>query len=146
MLGDPANEHRTAYAQAIDSFDGYSRSCRGFRRFDLRHRLLHKFDFPEELRRSDAELLRLEYVKIGFVFWLLTCGIVFIPLGAFLLTRRVRKSSGLPHFHAGLIGTSLNATALLLPPLFLDFLRRGSSGTCRWRDLSSACEVTTALR
>lgn len=69
----------------------------------------------------DAELFRLEYVKIGFVFWLLSTGIVFIPLGAFLLTRRVRRASNLPHFRVGWIGTSLNATLMLEPPLLLAF-------------------------
>lgn len=70
---------------------------------------------------SDSPLLRLEYIKIGFVFTLITIGLVFLPLGAFLLTYKVRKSSNLPHYHIGAIGNSLNVILLLGVPLFLAF-------------------------
>lgn len=69
----------------------------------------------------DAELLRLEYIKIGFVFWLLSSGVVFLPVGAFLLTYRVRKQSGLPHFWIGLVGNALNTIVMLSVPLMLAF-------------------------
>ena len=69
----------------------------------------------------ELELFRLEYVKTGMVFWLLAGGMVLIPFGAFYLTRRVRASSGLPHFALGWIGNSLNTTVMLLVPLLLSF-------------------------
>jgi len=70
---------------------------------------------------TDSELLRLEYIKIGFVFSLITLGLVFLPLGAFVLTYRVRKASQLPHYHVGAIGNSLNTILMLGVPLFLAF-------------------------
>lgn len=70
---------------------------------------------------SETELLRLEYIKIGFVFFLITLGFVFLPLGAFRLTYNVRKASGLPHYHLGAIGNALNTILFLGFPLFLAF-------------------------
>lgn len=69
----------------------------------------------------ESELFRLEYIKIGFVFWLITSGIVLLPFGAFFLTRKVRMASGLPHFWVGWIGNSLNTTVMLGFPLVLSF-------------------------
>jgi hypothetical protein len=69
----------------------------------------------------ESELFRLEYVKIGFVFWLITSGIVLLPFGSFFLTHKVRGSSGLPHFTVGWIGNSLNAIVMLGVPLALSF-------------------------
>lgn len=69
-----------------------------------------------------TELFRLEYVKIGFVFWLIICGLVLLPFGAFYLTNKVRSSSGLPHYKIGLIGTSLNVIVMLGVPIALSFL------------------------
>jgi hypothetical protein len=69
-----------------------------------------------------AELFRLEYVKIGFVFWLIICGLVLLPFGAFYLTSKVRSSSGLPHYMIGLIGNSLNIIVMLGVPVALSFL------------------------
>lgn len=68
---------------------------------------------------SDSELLKLEYIKIGFVFALLTLGFVFLPGGVFFLTYRVRKASKLPHYHIGAIGNSLNTILFLGIPLLL---------------------------
>lgn len=76
--------------------------------------------FVRNLGIPDTELLRLEYIKIGFTF-VLTLGFVFLPIGAFSLTYKVRRSSGLPHLHAGAIGNSLNTTLFLAFPLFLAF-------------------------
>lgn len=76
--------------------------------------------FVRNLGIPDTELLRLEYVKTGFTF-ALTLGFVYLPLGAFALTYRVRRSSGLPHLHAGAIGNSLNTSLFLAFPLFLAF-------------------------
>lgn len=69
----------------------------------------------------ESELFRLEYIKIGLVFWLLNTGIVLIPFGSFYLTYRVRRASGLPHFYVGWIGNSLNTTVMLFVPLVLSF-------------------------
>ena len=69
-----------------------------------------------------TELFRLEYIKIGFVFWLIICGLVFLPFGAFHLTSKVRSSSGLPHYWLGLIGNSLNVIVMLGVPIALSFL------------------------
>lgn len=69
-----------------------------------------------------TELFRLEYVKIGFVFWLIISGLVLLPFGAFYLTNKVRSSSGLPHYKIGLIGTSLNVIVMLGVPIALSFL------------------------
>jgi len=77
--------------------------------------------FQKNYGIPDAELLRLEYIKIGFVFWLITSAIVFLPVGAFMLTYRVRRESGLPHFWVGWLGNSLNTTVMLAVPLFLAF-------------------------
>lgn len=76
--------------------------------------------FVRNLGIPDTELLRLEYVKTGFTF-ALTLGFVYLPIGAFALTYKVRRSSGLPHLHAGAIGNSLNTTFFLAFPLFLAF-------------------------
>jgi hypothetical protein len=76
--------------------------------------------FVRNLGIPDTELLRLEYIKIGFTF-VLTLGFIYLPIGAFSLTYRVRSSSGLPHFYMGLIGNSLNTTFCLAFPLFLAF-------------------------
>jgi hypothetical protein len=70
---------------------------------------------------SDSELFKLEYIKIGFVFSLITFGLVFLPFGAFFLTYKVRKASQLPHYHVGAIGNSLNVIFFLGVPLFLAF-------------------------
>ena len=77
--------------------------------------------FLRNLGIPDTELFRLEYIKVGFVFWLITLAFVFLPAGCFLLTYKVRKESGLPHYHIGAIGNSLNATLFLAYPLFLAF-------------------------
>lgn len=69
----------------------------------------------------ESELFRLEYIKIGLVFWLIAAGMVLIPFGSFYLTFRVRRTSGLPHFVAGWIGTSLNTSVMLGVPLALSF-------------------------
>jgi hypothetical protein len=76
--------------------------------------------FVRNLGISDTELLRLEYIKIGFTF-VLTLGFVYLPIGAFALTYKVRGSSGLPHLHTGAIGNSLNTSLFLAFPLFLAF-------------------------
>jgi hypothetical protein len=76
--------------------------------------------FVRNLGISDTELLRLEYIKTGFTF-VLTLGFVYLPIGAFALTYNVRRSSGLPHLHAGAVGNSLNTTFFLAFPLFLAF-------------------------
>jgi len=70
---------------------------------------------------TDSELLRLEYIKIGFVFTIITLGLVFLPLGSFMLTYRVRRESHLPHYHLGATGNALNTTIMLGIPLFLAF-------------------------
>lgn len=70
---------------------------------------------------SSTELLKLEYIKIGFVFWLIVCGIIFLPFGAFYLTSKVRKTSGLPHYWLGLLGNSLNVIIMLGVPIALSF-------------------------
>ena len=70
----------------------------------------------------DAELIRLEYVKIGFVFWVMTMGISLLPLGSFYLTWKIRRASQLPHFVAGWIGNSMNATCCLGISLLAAFL------------------------
>lgn len=69
-----------------------------------------------------TELLRLEYIKIGYVFWLIVCGLVFLPFGAFYLTSKIRRKSGLPHYHLGLLGNSLNVIVMLGVPIALSFL------------------------
>lgn len=78
--------------------------------------------FLRNLGIPDMEVFRLEYIKVGFVFWLITLGLVFLPLGCFFLTYRVRKASGLPHYHMGAIGNSLNTVLFFAYPLFLAFL------------------------
>jgi len=70
----------------------------------------------------ETELFRLEYIKIGFVFWLIVCGLVLLPFGAFYLTSKVRSSSGLPHYWLGLIGNTLNIIVMLGVPIALSFL------------------------
>ena len=77
--------------------------------------------FIRNLGITDTELFRLEYIKIGFTFTLLTLGIVLLPFGAFYLCYRVRGWSQLPHYHAGAIGNALNTTLCLGFPLFLAF-------------------------
>lgn len=69
-----------------------------------------------------TELFRLEYVKIGFVFWLIICGLVLLPFGAFYLTSKIRSSSGLPHYRLGLLGNALNVIVMLGVPIALSFL------------------------
>lgn len=69
-----------------------------------------------------TELFRLEYIKIGFVFWLIICGLVLLPFGAFYLTSKVRSSSDLPHYRLGLIGNALNVIVMLAVPIALSFL------------------------
>jgi len=69
----------------------------------------------------ESELFRLEYIKTGLVFWLLAGGTFLIPIGAFFLTYKVRKTSGLPHFLLGMIGNSLNTIVMLWVPLILSF-------------------------
>ena len=66
-----------------------------------------------------TELLRLDYIKTGFIFSLITLGIVFIPLGILYLTWIVRRSSGLPNLYIGLIGNSSNTLLFFSLPLFL---------------------------
>lgn len=77
--------------------------------------------FMQNYGIPESELFRLEYIKIGLVFWLLASGMVLIPFGAFFLTHKVRKTSGLPHFLLGWIGNSLNTTVMLWVPLVLSF-------------------------
>lgn len=69
-----------------------------------------------------TELLRLEYVKIGFVFWLIVCGVALLPFGAFYLSTMIRKTSGLPHYYLGIGGNSLNVIVMLCTPIALSFL------------------------
>lgn len=69
----------------------------------------------------ETELFRLEYIKTGLVFWLLAGGTVLIPVGAFFLTYKVRRASGLPHFVLGLVGNALNTIVMLWVPLILSF-------------------------
>src|SRR5579884_2967362 len=77
--------------------------------------------FIGNLGISHKELFRLEYIKIGFTFTLITLGLVFLPFGSFYLTYKVRRTSQLPHFHQGAIGNALNTTFALAFPLFLAF-------------------------
>lgn len=70
----------------------------------------------------DAELIRLEYVKIGFVFCVMTMGISLLPLGSFYLTWKIRRASQLPHFFVGWIGNSMNAACCLGIALLSAFL------------------------
>jgi hypothetical protein len=77
--------------------------------------------FVRNLGIGHTELLRLEYINIGFAFILITLGFVFLPVGAFYLTYKVRRSSRLPHYQAGAIGNSLNTTLAIGFPLFLAF-------------------------
>jgi len=77
---------------------------------------LRNYGIPE------TELFRLEYIKIGFVFWLIVCGLLLLPFGAFYLTSKVRSSSGLPHYRLGLIGNALNVIVMLGVPIALSFL------------------------
>jgi hypothetical protein len=76
--------------------------------------------FVRNLGIPDTELLRLEYIKTGFTF-ALTLGFVYLPISAFALTYKVRRSSGLPHLHTGAVGNSLNTSLFLAFPLFLAF-------------------------
>ena len=69
-----------------------------------------------------TELIKLEYIKIGFVFWLIICGLVLLPFGAFYLTSKIRRNSNLPHYWAGLIGNSFNTIVMLGVPIALSFL------------------------
>ncbi len=69
-----------------------------------------------------TELFRLEYIKIGFVFWLIIGGLVLLPFGGFYLTSKVRSSSNLPHYWLGLIGNALNVIVMLGVPIALSFL------------------------
>jgi hypothetical protein len=77
--------------------------------------------FIRNLGIAPTELFRLEYINIGFAFTLITLGFVFLPVGSFYLTYRVRSSSDLPHFYIGLIGNSLNTALCIGFPLFLAF-------------------------
>jgi hypothetical protein len=77
--------------------------------------------FVRNLGIADTELLRLEYIKIGFTFTLVTLGYAFLPVSAFYLTYKVRGSSKLPHLHIGAIGNSSNTALFLAFPLFLAF-------------------------
>jgi len=77
--------------------------------------------FIRNLGITHSELLRLEYVSVGFTFALITFGMVLLPFAAFRLTYRVRRASGLFHFHIGAIGNSLNTCLFIGFPLFLAF-------------------------
>ncbi len=77
--------------------------------------------FVRNLGIAPTELIRLEYINIGFSFTLITLGFVLLPIGAFYLTYNVRSASNLPHFYIGLIGNSLNTALCLGFPLFLAF-------------------------
>lgn len=65
-----------------------------------------------------TELLRLDYIKVGFVFSLITLGIVLIPFGIVYLTWIVRRASKLPNFYVGLVGNSSNTILFFSLPLF----------------------------
>ncbi|MCR4277908.1 MAG: hypothetical protein NUV85_02715 [Candidatus Berkelbacteria bacterium] len=65
------------------------------------------------------ELVRLDYIRIGFVFTLLSLTVTALPIGAFILTANVRRSSKLPHFYVGLVGNSLNTIVALGYLVFL---------------------------
>jgi hypothetical protein len=65
-----------------------------------------------------AELLRLDYIKIGFIFTLITLGIVFIPFGIVYLTWIVRRASRLPNLYIGLCGNCVNTLLFFAVPLF----------------------------
>jgi hypothetical protein len=75
--------------------------------------------FVRNLGIAPTELIRLEYINIGLAFILITFAFFLLPISAFLLTYRVRRASGLPHFYAGLIGNSCNTTLCIGFPLFL---------------------------
>lgn len=75
--------------------------------------------FVRNLGIVRAELLKLEYINIGFAFALITIGFTILPVGIFYFTYNVRRASGLPDYHAGAIGNSLNTTLLLTFPLLL---------------------------
>jgi len=75
--------------------------------------------FIRNLSIVRAELLKLEYINIGFAFALITIGFTILPVGIFYFTYNVRRASGLPDYHIGAIGNSLNTTILLTFPLFL---------------------------
>lgn len=77
--------------------------------------------FVRNLGIPPTELLRLEYINIGFSFVLITLGFVLLPIGSFFLTYNVRTASKLPHYYIGLIGNSLNTTLCFSFPLFLAF-------------------------
>src|ERR1017187_7869957 len=75
--------------------------------------------FTRNLGIPPIELVRLEYISIGASFALITTLLGILPIGAFYLTYKVRRASGLPHLHIGAIGNSLNTIACLGFVLFL---------------------------
>ncbi|HVT12589.1 MAG TPA: hypothetical protein VHE55_09995 [Fimbriimonadaceae bacterium] len=54
------------------------------------------------------ELLRLDYIRTGFIFTLLILTFTLLPAGTVIFTYSVRKKHRLPHLHLGAIGNSLN--------------------------------------
>ena len=66
-----------------------------------------------------SELLRLDYIKIGFMFSLLTLGIVFIPFGIAYLVWKVRSASDIPNLYFGFVGNTVNVLLFFSLPVFL---------------------------
>lgn len=75
--------------------------------------------FVQNFGIVSSELVRLEYIKIGFMFWLLCVTVMFLPATLGLLTYRIRKNSGISWFWLGLTANVVCATLFIGIPCIL---------------------------
>jgi hypothetical protein len=75
--------------------------------------------FVQNFGIVSSELVRLEYIKIGFMFWLLCVTVMFLPTVLGILTYRIRKKSGISWFWPGLCTNVLCASLFIGIPCIL---------------------------
>lgn len=81
-----------------------------------------------------TELIKLEYIRIGYVFLLTVFGVSLLPIGAYFLTASVRSASGLPNYWLGLIGNSANVVVFVGVPLGLSLIATDFEWNYRFTD------------
>ena len=85
--------------------------------------------FVQNFGIVSSELVRLEYIKIGFMFWLLCVTVMFLPATLGLLTYRIRKNSGISWFWVGLGANVVCATLFIGIPCILSIFATDAQWT-----------------
>jgi hypothetical protein len=88
--------------------------------------------FVQNFGIISSELVRLEYIKIGFMFWLLCVTIILLPTILGLLTYKIRKSSNFKWFWSGFIFNLICSTAFIGIPCILSIFATDTQWTATY--------------